>query len=392
MTAGNSDAHPIIDRECIHWTHDVLKALFDPTELQRLAQLPIAQRRFADGAALRKSILKIIEQLRPSANISARSSAWRTYNILDMRYLQGLTQGEVAAQTHMTTRNVRYEQQKAIRAVATLLFSAFPERSELLSPVFNQRSSFADVMEVLHGAMNVLDAVLVRQNLRINVSFPEALPPICAHPMHLRQLLICALGWLTADMHDCKLDIRISTSSNQVLIHLQKPAMTEYPAVEELDDVCRLANGMQANVEVPNDNALYIMLPIQASLRVLIIDDDPEAAELARRYLISSSDIKFEVVSTTQPGEAIKIAHSFKPACVLLDLMMPERDGWEVLSLLKTTPDTRAIPVIISSVLKEHRLSLALGASAVLHKPYSAAQLITTLRSVIEQSPEHLET
>ncbi|MCS6847621.1 MAG: response regulator [Anaerolineae bacterium] len=372
--------------------HDALEALFDPTELQRLAQLPIAQRRFADGAALRKSILKVIEQLRPPANISARSSAWRTYNILDMRYLQGLTQSEVAAQTHMTTRNVRYEQQKAIRAVATLLFSTPPERNELPSPAFTQRSSFADVIEVLHGAMNVLDAVLAQQNMGVNIHFPEALPPICANPMHLRQLLICALGWLMADMHDCKLDIRINASGDHVLIHLQKPATSGYQAVEELDDVCRLADAMRANVEVHNSNALRIALPIQTSLRVLIIDDDPDAAELARRYLISSSDIKFEVASTTQPVEAIKIAHSFKPACILLDLMMSERDGWEVLSLLKTNPNTRAIPVIISSVLKEHRLSLALGASAVLHKPYSAAQLITTLRSVIEQSPEHPAT
>jgi CheY-like chemotaxis protein len=67
----------------------------------------------------------------------------------------------------------------------------------------------------------------------------------------------------------------------------------------------------------------------------------------------------------------------------VLDLMMPDRDGWELLSLLKTHPETAAIPVVVSSVLRQEELARALGAAAVLTKPFTPAQLLDTLRAAI---------
>lgn len=385
-----SHAHDAITPERMHWAHDALEGLFDPTTLQRLAQDPTSESRFADGTALRDVILQVINQLRPPASVSARSNAWRTYNTLDLRYLQGLTQAEVAAQMHMTVRNLRYEQQKAIEAVTTLLFSApmaptASREAATLQDTSDEQPEFADVMEVLRGVMGVLDAALTRQNLHVDVRAPASMPPVRANRTNLRQLLMCALGWMVADADDCTLNVEVRAGAEHVSIHLRRPTATLQDSIEEMDDIHQLAGLLQAGIELDETGALQIQLPARSSLRVLVIDDDPDAIELTRRYLANSAE--FDVVSATKPNEAIRLATSLKPACIVLDLMMPDRDGWEVLTLLKTNPDTRAIPVVVSSVLKEHRLSLALGAAAVLRKPYDAAQLIEMLRSVIAPLP-----
>ncbi len=59
--------------------------------------------------------------------------------------------------------------------------------------------------------------------------------------------------------------------------------------------------------------------------------------------------------------------------------MMPERDGWEVLTLLKSHPETARIPVIISSVLNQPDLGAALGAALMLPKPFTTEQLQAAL-------------
>ena len=99
-----------------------------------------------------------------------------------------------------------------------------------------------------------------------------------------------------------------------------------------------------------------------------------------RRHLETSDE--FYLVAVTRADDAIQQADAQRPDCILLDVMMPGRDGWELLARLKGYPETSSIPVVISSILRERDLARALGASEVLVKPFAAAQLIAVLRSV----------
>jgi CheY-like chemotaxis protein len=118
-----------------------------------------------------------------------------------------------------------------------------------------------------------------------------------------------------------------------------------------------------------------------------MIDDDPDMIRLAQRHLQRSDE--FYMVGVTQPEEALKQVASLRPVCILLDLMMPGHDGWELLRLFKTYPESAAIPVVISSVLKEDDLARALGAADVLPRPFNAAQLVAKLKSVIGAAHPH---
>ena len=101
---------------------------------------------------------------------------------------------------------------------------------------------------------------------------------------------------------------------------------------------------------------------------MLVIDDNESLIELFRRYLAGHRAV---VVGTTSGSQAVKIATQAHPQLIVLDVMMPQQDGWEVLQALRAHPDCAEIPIIVCSVLREHELALSLGANDTITKPVS---------------------
>jgi len=81
--------------------------------------------------------------------------------------------------------------------------------------------------------------------------------------------------------------------------------------------------------------------------RVVVVDDSPEARRLIRRILQSQGD--FEIFEATNGLEAIELVNKERPDLVILDLMMPEVDGFAVLDILRSKPETANIPVIVAT-------------------------------------------
>lgn len=81
--------------------------------------------------------------------------------------------------------------------------------------------------------------------------------------------------------------------------------------------------------------------------RVAVVDDTPEARRLIRRILQSQGD--FEIFEATSGREAIELVTRERPDLVILDLMMPEIDGFAVLDVLRSKPETANIPVIVAT-------------------------------------------
>jgi CheY-like chemotaxis protein len=85
-------------------------------------------------------------------------------------------------------------------------------------------------------------------------------------------------------------------------------------------------------------------------------------------------------VVTTTGQQALALAAELQPRLILLDLMLPHQDGWDILQAFQNSPATRPIPIIICSVLNEPELALALGASDYITKPVSQVTLLAVLR------------
>jgi CheY-like chemotaxis protein len=77
---------------------------------------------------------------------------------------------------------------------------------------------------------------------------------------------------------------------------------------------------------------------------------------------------------------AVAVVAQQQPRLVILDIQMPDVDGWEVLAQLRSNPTTSAIPVVICSIIDQHNLSIALGAHAHLVKPIREEELLAVLR------------
>ncbi len=113
---------------------------------------------------------------------------------------------------------------------------------------------------------------------------------------------------------------------------------------------------------------------------ILCIDDDPEVIELLRETL---SDEGFHVISALSGDEGIRQAKACKPLAITLDIQMPHKDGWTVLSELKADPQTRDIPVIISTMMDNRRLGYQLGAVDFLQKPILPKTLLRSIKHLL---------
>jgi signal transduction histidine kinase/DNA-binding response OmpR family regulator len=109
---------------------------------------------------------------------------------------------------------------------------------------------------------------------------------------------------------------------------------------------------------------------------VLVVEDDPAAAELLTRQLVAAG-YRTEVARTGK--EALARARELQPAAITLDIILPEVDGWEVLTRLKSDETTSAIPVVVVSVVDNPELGLALGAIDYFVKPVEAKELVARL-------------
>ena len=100
---------------------------------------------------------------------------------------------------------------------------------------------------------------------------------------------------------------------------------------------------------------------------ILAIDDDPNAIYILRENL---EDAGYHVVGATSSIDGLAKARCLEPLAITLDILMPDKDGWEVLSELKSDRRTKHIPVILLSIVDEKDLGYQLGAADYLLKPF----------------------
>ena len=117
---------------------------------------------------------------------------------------------------------------------------------------------------------------------------------------------------------------------------------------------------------------------------VLIIDDEYEAQKILKTYLKNEG---YEVIQAYNFLEAMELARKYRPFAITLDMVMPGKDGWDILHALKHDPLTEAIPVICVSILDNREMGLSLGAVEYLVKPVDKNELIRELRRLAKDRP-----
>lgn len=120
---------------------------------------------------------------------------------------------------------------------------------------------------------------------------------------------------------------------------------------------------------------------------ILCIEDEPDMIDLIRLILTQRG---YEVRGAEGGREGLEIIRGEHPDLVLLDLMMPEMDGWEVYQQMKADPETRNIPVIVITA-KSQSIDKVLGlqiarADDYLVKPFSPQELLASVERVFQKN------
>lgn len=121
-------------------------------------------------------------------------------------------------------------------------------------------------------------------------------------------------------------------------------------------------------------------LPLGVSEKVLVVDSELEMAHLFRQQLEAEG---YTVLITTRGKDVLPLARREKPNLILLDILLQDVNGIQVLHQLSHDPDTRSIPVIVTAAGPEEQKGFALGAADYLSKPIDPAKLLTTVRRVL---------
>lgn len=117
--------------------------------------------------------------------------------------------------------------------------------------------------------------------------------------------------------------------------------------------------------------------------RILVIDDDPLLIKLAENVLTANG---YEVITTQEAAVGLEIALKQRPALIILDVMMPIINGYNICRLIKSEEGCPGIPVILltsRSEDKDREIGVEVGADAYIAKPFNTDDLLSRVRDFI---------
>jgi signal transduction histidine kinase/CheY-like chemotaxis protein len=290
-----------------------------------------------------------------------------------------------------------------------------------------------DVKEVAEGVMNTCEALVKDKNLKLIERIEPGLPHIIADKTRFRQILLNILSNAIKFTYEGSvvLEVKNLAKEHKILISVTDTGIgikeEDIPKVFEkfrqIDgSSTRLEGGTGLGMAITKEfveihrgriwveskfgvgSTFYVELPVNGNSskpaavskqrysekpyllpdkdrqrQVMVVEDEPQMIKLYKRYL---SQEGYKIIPVTDSRKALAIAKKTKPYAIILDIMLPYRDGWEVIQDLKADKQTRNIPVIISSIVNNKSMGFALGATAYLVKPFTQEELLEALTSL----------
>ena len=380
--------------------HDCLAHLYDITRLQ---QLPLVIQLLPDtpaiqrGQAFRRLIFKLIESLAPPATAGIRSKEARVYHIIMWRYVDGLSNVEIGERLALSERQFYREHRRALQTMTFLLWeqvNALPAappaemsvQSEVQRIAAHGEQVTLDVAELCASVIEATQSLATARQIEVMIRLAGDLDLLPLNAPVVRQLLIVLMYQilrrqissepvlLSADTPPNALVIDVELSVTETEWDDLQNTLDDHVTFQELLRTLNTTLDYFCLEDVEDGYKLVLTLPI-AQRPVLIIDDNPDAISLLQRYL---GDI-YASVTARHADEGLQMARALRPWIIVLDIMLPTTDGWEVLQNLKNHPETCAIPVLVCSVLDTPDMALALGADGFLKKPPDQIEFLATL-------------
>ena len=400
----------ITREQFLNLLRSALKHFYDPYYLSQSPLIHLFDLQDQPDAipALQRILQNAIDHFEPKAGVTSAHQNQLVYDLLTYRYIQQFSQKEVADQLGMSVRHLRREQNNAIYLLAAELWEEYhlgekavalvppeaapaeentdqPDEEELAFLKNLKLDQPLDLRTVLSTTIELISPLADRYAVRLHIVIPERLPCVTSHLLILRQLFIHLLNVFIYRAAGSDLEIRVGTVLGKVTIQFFVQPQNNVPLpqddseIQNLKMALRLAEICNAQLELPAGRghlSAALSLPTCPQIQVLVIDDNPDNIRLMQQFTFET---RYQLSGVSDPREALSSALQHSPHLILLDVMMPEIDGWELLGKFRHHPQTGQIPIIVCTILSQKELALSLGASGFIHKPVTRQNLLLEL-------------
>ena len=405
------------------WFHDhlrdILTSLYDPAALRKsplIQVLDLSDRR-NEILSLRETLCQAIESLRPTPQTPRDTKIWRNYQILRRRYIEQVSQHGVALDLGLSKRQLQRDEVSAREMLLEYLWDKFdletkfherlihseeavevhspakniPSREQEIEYLYSTAQELVTNLDVLiHDVIKTLNPLLHANQATMRFDTLQSNIQVYSKPLLLRQALINVVSTILQCANDGQPQITVTCATNDnlqnITLHmsacLSDQTAIVVDATNDLEMARRLIHlcGGQIDVQFePSRDPFFvaeILLPMEAPATVMVIDDNADTRQLFGRYL---DHTRYHFVGVAGGKKVLTEAVQQQPSLIVLDVMMPEQDGWEILSYLRQHPETENIPVIVCTILAQESLAYALGAAGFIRKPVSREQFLETL-------------
>jgi CheY-like chemotaxis protein len=240
-----------------------------------------------------------------------------------------------------------------------------------------------DLNQILPEVLDLVRPLAAQQGISLEATPADALPSLAVHPVALNQMLLNLLTIAISQATGKQVTISTRSLQWEAEVEVQTKALTapQCPTDEEalslemarqLADLC----GCRLTTKDAMGFSAVLALPVVEGLPVLAVDDNADTLRLLQHYVAGT---RYRLFGTQDPEQILSLVKKYSPQIIVIDVMMPQVDGWKVLGRLRQHPLTHHIPVVVCTVLTQEALALSLGASALIHKPVTQHDFLVAL-------------
>jgi CheY-like chemotaxis protein len=375
-----------------------LAHLYDPIYLQRSPLVPLLRMckkipPDQEAKALRRLLLEAITQLAPSNNIPFRSEEGRSYAALRGRYIDQMAIGDLADELGISVRQLHRDLSSGLEALTRLLAQHLTPTSEMDSEntetgpvreeieVLRPESEPVNLCAEVRNLENLTRSLAANNGVRVlDDDLPESII-VHADRVVLRQVLLALCSGMILQCAPANLHLSIETTRQQEITLILRCTWTIPRTLPPLKPIpaalLDVLHGQLTQTMTSYERIDRLSLPRAPLHTILLVDDNHSLHQLLRRYL---TGLPYEVYSAYDAASGLTLAREQRPEAIIVDIMMPNSDGWEFLHALKDDADLCHIPILICSVLDQVDLAETLGAAGYIKKPFSQDELVNALR------------
>lgn len=372
--------------------------------LARRIPRPEGEASLSRGQALRRALRLAIASLDPGVEAVGNPLKARAYQVLYSYAISKQSMVAIASSLGISRRQGYRELNEALHSLANILSDSLEQTTDDLDQGTNDGDQLAQEVERLtqapHQYLSLGDlqaeviqnahALASRRKIELVHHMPENALMVTTNRVLLRQAILNLLSHMISVHSGPRIETKLRRQGEYACLSAHYcPAQPDHPPsprtpyavamelFDRLDIRCR-------RYEQTNGVTMRLQIPLSRQVKVLIIDDNRGMLTLLTRFL---NGHPYMVEGAENLEEALDKLDSLHPDVIILDIMLPDHDGWEILQQLRSREEAEShAAIIICSVVNDPGLAAALGADAFLAKPVERQALLRTLDQVLSST------